>query len=40
MMSWNYIDTSSLKWRYLNGTPTAAVNNLLDDPSERVVTPN
>lgn len=29
-MSTYYIDTCSLKWRYLNGNPTSDVNSILD----------
>ncbi|HEX5734689.1 MAG TPA: type II toxin-antitoxin system VapC family toxin [Blastocatellia bacterium] len=33
-----YIDTSALKWRYLNGNPTAYVNGIMDDPNSEVIT--
>lgn len=33
-----YIDTCSLKWRYLNGSPTTDVNTIMDDLSNKVFT--
>jgi len=33
-----YIDTCALKWRYLNGNPTTAVNQLMDNPNASVAT--
>ena len=38
MISTCYIDTCALKWRYLNGSPTSAVNQLMDDPHVTVAT--
>jgi hypothetical protein len=38
MMDYYYIDTCSLQWRYLNGAPTADVDQLLDDPNKVVFT--
>lgn len=31
-----YLDTCSLKWRYLSGGPTADVNSILDSPDNSV----
>ena len=33
-----YIDTCSLKWRYLSGKPTANVDRLMDDEDNTVLT--
>ncbi len=33
-----YIDTCALKWRYLDGNPTSAVSQLMDDPNTSVAT--
>jgi len=33
-----YIDTCSLKWRYLNGNCTAVINGILDAPGNTVFT--
>ena len=38
MMSNYYIDTCALKWRYLNGSPTPDVNQLMDNPNASVTT--
>lgn len=33
-----YIDTCSLKWRYLSGTPTGFVNSVIESPINNVYT--
>lgn len=34
----HYIDTCSLKWRYLNGPASSEIDSLMNDSNERVVT--
>lgn len=38
MTEFYYIDTCSLQWRYVSGTPTPTVDALLDDPDKVVFT--
>lgn len=33
-----YIDTSSLKWRYISGRPTSVVDQLLESATDHVIT--
>ncbi|HEY8559492.1 MAG TPA: type II toxin-antitoxin system VapC family toxin [Pyrinomonadaceae bacterium] len=37
-MNTYYLDTCSLKWRYLTGTPTSDVNNIIDLATNNVYT--
>ena len=37
-MAQYYIDTCSLKWRYLSGTPTNFVNQIMEDSTNRIFT--
>lgn len=36
-MSTYYLDTCALKWRYLNGPATSVIDNIVNDPSNRVL---
>lgn len=37
-MSYYYVDTCALKWRYLSGGPTSTINQLMDDPDTTLLT--
>jgi hypothetical protein len=37
-MTLHYIDTSSLKWRYMSGNPSSSVNSIVDDSNNRIFT--